>query len=257
MAKPKTFEPWDVLPIEPKGDDTADEIYLAVGKALTTWERLDDTLGMIFGTIVRSEKGAASAAYGVVLSPASRAEMIVAAAEQTFSINDPLALQIVKLVNDVGRLAGRRNDIAHGVVTSFSETRLEEGGGKTEVEHGHYLVPANYNRRKKRSKKAIRDYLIEHGMNFYPHLFHKYAYTSAQIYTYITHFDHYRQSAWATLTQLSEIARSEELQELLQEQASTQRIQTLETKLKALEPKSQRKPSRASPRKRPKAKKNE
>jgi hypothetical protein len=89
----KKSNPWDVLPREPYGDETEDALYLAVGKALTAWEELDNEQGSLFAVIVLSQDSAANAAYGSVASGPGRGSMVIAAADQIFGNFDPVLLK--------------------------------------------------------------------------------------------------------------------------------------------------------------------
>jgi hypothetical protein len=116
--------------------------------------------------------------------------MVIAAADRLFAPQaGDLVEEITGLVNDVGKLLGRRNDIAHGVVTEF----YDNGNSL-----GCYLVPADYNTRRRlnetkaiavvRSFKSIKDYTTEH------HIFgrYMYAYKAEQVEWYMRQFQAHR-----------------------------------------------------------------
>jgi hypothetical protein len=203
----KKSNPWDVLPREPYGDETEDALYLAVGKALTAWEELDNEQGSLFAVIVLSQDSAANAAYGSVASGPGRGSMVIAAADQIFGNFDPVLLkEITSLVNLVGRLLGRRNDIAHGIVQGFAfyDGRPRKGF------LGYYLVPPNYNTRKRLDAEALQKRIntlprvggiIPGDIMMFSHL--SYVYTAAQI-------DYYREQFKLARQQMAALWRKTE-----------------------------------------------
>jgi hypothetical protein len=138
LGKPKNrqpkqeLEPWDVPPIPPPEthDTDAAKLYEAVGRALTIWERsveghLAGLFSVIIGTGTTSD--AAMRAYGAIQTFRGRSEMLVAAAEVYFK-NHPDS-SLTKHFDDAIELASnfspRRNDIAHGCVTSVSHSPIK------------------------------------------------------------------------------------------------------------------------------------
>ena len=157
--------PWNIKPILPLGDSSADDVFLAVGRALTQWEVLEGRLGYMFGLIVDSRRtDAASRAYGAVSSFQARYDMLAAAFAASPARHDPAVAPFDALLKRIAHFGPRRNDIAHGMVTKFNVDRKERG---------HYLCPAQYaTKRRRRPGTALGDY----------------AYTSAQIYEYVAEF---------------------------------------------------------------------
>jgi hypothetical protein len=175
--------PWDILPRKQQGDAEISSIFEAVGAALTTWEKLDSARAYIFGALVNSRRGAAERAYGTVSSSAGRAEMVIEAAKAILPRNSELLADLLRLMTEIEKLSGRRNDIAHGMGTSYKTLRDGE-----ETDNGAYLVPAPYNSRKFVIPKSMKD--VSHVAGFY-----KYAYTADQIWTYQGHFAAYHEQA--------------------------------------------------------------
>jgi hypothetical protein len=174
--------PWDVVPREAQGDADDERIYLAVGLALSKWEILETALAGLFRVVVNAQFDPAAAAYGSIVSGASRIEMVLAAARSAPAIDASTLSEVTVLLNQVGKLSGRRNEIAHGQVTRF------EGPGG--VDHGRFLVPATYNSRKKHNPRkpfASDATAMDH---------YSYAYTSAQIRQYADHFITYSDKVW-------------------------------------------------------------
>jgi hypothetical protein len=68
--------PWDIMPVEPKGDDDPNAIWCAVGKALSHWELLELHLSLLFGQVIRSSTDAAKAAFGAIASFEGRIRVV-------------------------------------------------------------------------------------------------------------------------------------------------------------------------------------
>jgi len=115
--------PWDRPPIPSIGDDTADEIYRAVGYALTGWEFLEIELAGLFDILigVDLDSHASHRAYGSVTIWNIRRDMLQATSEAYFlSFNNPnLNKRIDDAIKLVDHYPPRRNDIAHGIVADY------------------------------------------------------------------------------------------------------------------------------------------
>jgi hypothetical protein len=123
------------------GAATQDELYIAIGAALSAWELVEEGLAEIFALFVGSPEAGpgpghdpAIRAFGSVLTFKGRQEMVCAAKEAFFyrAPKDPLVKHFGDLNEEAGGFAGRRNDIAHG--------RVQIVHGK-----GFYLFPGLYN----------------------------------------------------------------------------------------------------------------
>jgi hypothetical protein len=120
---PKSPNPWD-RPEAPKtGDQDDGALYEAVGRALSEWERLEGRLAVLFSFLIGLDvpSEAAVRAYGSILAFQQRKVMLEHAAEVYFDLHPDAELQ--RLFDDAlayaEGFAGRRNDIAHGMVMSF------------------------------------------------------------------------------------------------------------------------------------------
>jgi hypothetical protein len=188
--------PWDVLPVAPEGDTDSVALYHAVGVALSAWEVLESAVAAIFADVVGSESQAAVAAYGTISSSPGRIDMVIAASEAAdhTHINQAFLNELRPfLVNEVGKLSGRRNEIAHGTVTNFV------GGPRA----GHYLVPSSYNTRKRIPVRRLESGPI-------PFMLLKYAYTAAQVNEYGDHFWNYAKKANDFVDRLTSFRRQVE-----------------------------------------------
>ena len=124
MAKDseKELRPWDPRPWPTGGEKNADEIYAAVGRALSQWERYEGHLSVLFSAIVsNSDNLPARRAYNAVRTFEARIEMLRRASEAYFAEKPTEWLQLLMktVVTDGKNYVARRNEIAHGVVDHF------------------------------------------------------------------------------------------------------------------------------------------
>jgi hypothetical protein len=138
-------QPWDVPPTPAYGDSHEDAISLVVGRALTSWECVEEALADIFAIFVNAdtvdpERAPALRAYGSVASARGRADMLDSAGEAYFLNNPNTQLQadFEAVLRNYRGYAARRNDIAHG----------RAGQESTNPAHGWYLYPGLYNSKK-------------------------------------------------------------------------------------------------------------
>jgi len=118
---PKQKKPWDVPPTPKTGDADPDTTYAAVGRALSQWELFEGNFSQLFAIFIGHAPSAiltAVRAYGTIQTFRGRADMVEGAAELFFLLysNDDLRNRIADLIKIARNYAGRRNEIAHGVV---------------------------------------------------------------------------------------------------------------------------------------------
>jgi hypothetical protein len=103
-----------------KGDSNSQDTYAAVGAALSSWETSGTMFGALYGAFVKptGANTIALRAYGAILAPSSRHDMITEAAEAYFAGVGDAALheRVKKLLKLYRSASARRNEIAHGVV---------------------------------------------------------------------------------------------------------------------------------------------
>ncbi len=227
---PKPSKPWDDPPTKANGDDSPVPLFQAVGYALTCWERLDEALASLFNELVQSRQGEALAAYGIVSSSASRSSMILVAIAYLFPSGTPLRNQIESTLSEIGHLAGKRNNIAHGVVSSVHATMTHPGGQKKST--GHYLIPAHYLTRKALSPDEITLLLQQDPATSSP-IMQKYAYTADQIRDFAEHFNAYRHRVLDLQDDAIQQIASRWPLPALREQELLRQIEDLQTKLSA------------------------
>jgi hypothetical protein len=144
--------PWEVRPQAEFGDRDPNDLFVAIGKALTEWENVEWSLAELFAVVVSARSKSvfwqpAVQAYGSIVSFNGRCEMLRVAGEAYFSTRKQRAHRaddFKKLVNEAGHYAGRRNEIAHGKVSEvyWYDSR------KNAKSHGFYLIPALFNPKK-------------------------------------------------------------------------------------------------------------
>jgi hypothetical protein len=142
---PKAKKPWDLPPTKVVGDESADPIFLAVGKALSNWEHVENCLAQVFATFVGAHISnnvvdPAVRAYGAIVGFKSRVGMLNAAAKAYFNPARQLKQKAdtwKDLKEKVTEFSNRRNDIAHASAELVFDT-------KTEKAWGFYLLPGLY-----------------------------------------------------------------------------------------------------------------
>lgn len=166
------------------GDESNEPVFKSVGYALTTWEQIETILSRMFQLFVESNSDAAMRAFGSISSASGRREALDMAAEiyaskkkQLFPVDD-----FKLLMKHIGQASVRRNEIAHGIATSFN---LD---GKS---HGFFLVPASYLSRKNEARtldwwKQIASSTNEDQFSVFGS---KYRYTSTDIDHFSNLFD--------------------------------------------------------------------
>jgi hypothetical protein len=164
MAKEKVLKDWDRRETRPTGDDDPDALYLAVGKAMSAWNKVELSLAYLFGVFVNAHGGmeVAARAFGAVATTSGKLDMLKAAAEvfigreeadgkpsiaseaapdkTIINLKADLKLHIDTVWKGFGE---RRNDIAHGAVLAHgpaSDIRAMKGRW--------YLVPSHIDPKK-------------------------------------------------------------------------------------------------------------
>jgi hypothetical protein len=144
-----------------EGDSGPDAIYLAVGKALTQWESLENDFAQLFGLLVanRARGGAtrfaAQRAYGVIASAGGRREALEAAGEVFFTFlgaTEEERLDFDLLLKHLPLATTKRNYIAHGIVlkATFPISALLAGNNPG----GYFIEPPEYNSNKRGALKG-------------------------------------------------------------------------------------------------------
>lgn len=179
-SKKKTSEPWDrVRPYSKKVDERPEGIYEAVGRALSAWEGMEGMLSILFAFIVSGDTDAFAArrAYNAVRTFEGRLGML-RAAFSAYCHDYPQNKELNKLrssFNNTIRLAtgfsGRRNEIAHGVVSQMMKGQII---GEVEIENdGYALLPSYANTGHRNLDETPEYYFTSDNINIYSEMFGK------------------------------------------------------------------------------------
>ncbi len=145
--------PWDDRPWAEFGVKSENELFVAIGKALSHWELLEQAVASLFTLVTVGSYFAPTApalrAYCSVANSNNRIQMVRAAVESWLREwkDCPFAENALSLLIECSGWAGRRNDIAHGLVDRF----VDEFG------KGWFLVPSIYSK-KGRNERGKIDY---------------------------------------------------------------------------------------------------
>jgi hypothetical protein len=126
---PKEIKPWERRPWPEGGDENKDALYRSVGEALSSWERFEGIMSLLFSAFVGVyDTKAAQRAYASIRTFEGRAEMMRAATEAYFSSykNDELLQLWKNILSRCTNFSKRRNEIAHGVVDFYYLTPKKE-----------------------------------------------------------------------------------------------------------------------------------
>jgi hypothetical protein len=135
--------PWDVRPWAIDGEKNENDLFVAVGKALSHWELAEQSIAGLFTLVTVGRYFAPSApalqAYSSVASTGNRIRLVRAALEgwlREWSAC-PFGTNALAPLTECDGWAARRNDVAHGLADMFPD----------EIVRGWFLVPGIYSRR--------------------------------------------------------------------------------------------------------------
>jgi hypothetical protein len=158
--------PWDVRDPSPLGDSDENQIFNAVGRALTEWEQVENACARLFALLVsanqrRTYHAPAVRAFGCINSTKTKAEMLRVAAVPYFARRKSkaqFAAQFKKVVGEYTNFSSRRNDIAHGLLSRVFITGKRTSKGERRGAIGLYLLPSFYNSKKFKEEKFSYQY---------------------------------------------------------------------------------------------------
>jgi hypothetical protein len=161
MAKdPKQKEPsiWDRPSFPQRGDADKEEIWTAVGAALSAWGEYEGVLGRLFTIFIAVEfpSPQAKRAFGAIRSFEGRRDLLRGSSEAFFHYRRGTYREQVlfkAILRDASHAAERRNDLAHGIAMAFTPE------GKSEPD-GFCLMPSYYDS-SKRDPNDIADFAYE------------------------------------------------------------------------------------------------
>lgn len=110
--------PWDRPPWPTTGEEQCEPIYLAVGRALSAWAEVEESISYLFVFFVGqgTTNSPAVRAYTSIDGVKNRIEMVRQAAEAWFEQFDtcPGKVETLEVLNACQGWSSRRNEIAHG-----------------------------------------------------------------------------------------------------------------------------------------------
>ena len=160
-------QPWDIRDPSPRGDAQENDIFVAVGSALTEWENVEVECAKLFAVLVstslkRTYLAPAVRAYGAIISVRSKGEMLRLAAESYFERRRAKQASFRDTFNErlkeYREFSNRRNDIAHGCLKSVFVTEQTTKKGRRRGAIGFYLLPSFYNPKKFKEEKFSYQY---------------------------------------------------------------------------------------------------
>lgn len=164
-------DPWDTPPFPDRGDASPDETRLAKQRALDEWNRIEHRLFELNVRLGRSLDHVEP--YGAGPTFAARLTVLqrTAAAYFVKHPNQAIEGQFCVLCATVKKMAERRNDIDHGVLTPYT-TIVDENGFPDLTTTGYVISPDQYDIKRLLDEKGTVAYiysskeLMQMGMRF-------------------------------------------------------------------------------------------
>jgi hypothetical protein len=116
-----------------QGSASQDDVFLAVGAALSAWESAESALATLYVIMCDGETGTAKAlarTFGAITSSASRREAIREAAEIYFGQHwsmPTVKKRLSRMLDAIGEASRRRDEIAHGQAYGYSVNNISHG----------------------------------------------------------------------------------------------------------------------------------
>jgi hypothetical protein len=126
---------WDRPQPERHGDIDVDDIYIAVGRALSEWSMVEIALGRLYAVLDGAPPQRAWNIYAAEREPRARQSRLSEAARARF-IDDETEDSVTcrRVIEAAGLAAQRRDDVVHGIAVLFRPGALD----------GSYLVPTGF-----------------------------------------------------------------------------------------------------------------
>jgi hypothetical protein len=136
--------------------DLENEIYQLIGRALTEWSKVEETLSGLFAlaTIQRVDDkiGPAACAFWAVLSFDAKLRMTDAALTFRLSDHEALVTEWHSLKKSLSKKAKKRAELAHGTVARWTFTNPKT----KEKEAGSFFAPSLYKQVNAKSDSSLR-----------------------------------------------------------------------------------------------------
>jgi len=126
---------WSRPAPERRGDIDVDDIYIAVGRALSEWSMVEIALGRLYAVLDGVAPQIAWSIYAAERDPRARHARLSEAAQAHF-IDDETEDSVTcrRVIEAAGLAAQRRDDVVHGIAVLFRPGALD----------GSYLVPTGF-----------------------------------------------------------------------------------------------------------------
>jgi hypothetical protein len=155
--------PWDRPPIPEIGESRAEPLFQAVGRAISHWEHVEQSIATLFSFITTGKfydlSGPALRAYGSISGTGARVEMVRAAVESWAQQYPqcPLIPNCNQLLKECSNWSSRRNEIAHGQVDCLVDA----------IPNGWMLFPGLFDTKKRSVQgKSKYRYTVDHIEQF-------------------------------------------------------------------------------------------
>lgn len=117
------------------GDIDVDDIYIAVGRALSEWSMVEIALGRLYAALDGTAPQLAWSIYAADRDPRARHARLSEAARNRFIDEESEdSVTCRRVIEAAGHAAQRRDDVVHGIAVLFRPGALD----------GSYLVPTGF-----------------------------------------------------------------------------------------------------------------
>ncbi len=117
------------------GDIDVDDIYIAVGRALSEWSMVEIALGRLYAALDGAPPQVAWRVYAAERDPRARRARLSEAAQAHFVDGESEdGVTCRRVIEAAGLAAQRRDDVVHGIAVLFRPGALD----------GSYLVPTGF-----------------------------------------------------------------------------------------------------------------
>lgn len=186
------------LEVKRRSEDTEDALLIAVGAALTRWERFEGSVVQMFAQMLAGSQNpiklrAAYRAIGSIESSATRRGALEQVAQAHLEdSSSPLAASIRLLFDNASEAARRRDEFAHGEV-SHAANIVDKGLDVV----GNFLWAPRYNLKRNDHARSNPD-------DVFPFSTSRYRYTSADIAEFGVRFAELEHALILLLCEISE-----------------------------------------------------
>jgi len=126
---------WNRPPPNRHGDIDVDDIYIAVGRALSEWSMVEIALGRLYAALDGAQPQIAWSIYAADRAPRARLARLTEATQNRFIDGETEDSETChRVIEAAGHAGQRRDDVVHGIAVLFRPGSLD----------GSYLVPTGF-----------------------------------------------------------------------------------------------------------------